>query len=683
MLHTVFCVALLCFNSRAGLGEECTMSTGVSLAHCDSADREFKTLLLTVHGWNGSCIETFGTHEGSLYAVLGTKPRFYDWDCLQYNTFTINIKKNADRLLERLRALKKLGYERISLVTHSTGGIITLEVIADLLNRPAEDLWMDIPRIAEVYAWATPINGLTAGLSAGARVLTALKISPQTLPDLRADSAYLKGLKQRLRQGFAAYSKLDSVSQGRRQITIRFLQGQGHDRVVKGIDREGAIREGWFLPNLCILTPTREGHTRSVGESGEDGVPRYPADLLDAHTLLSLTVAPRFETVFPGTPPPAIPRSLEHQQETVIKGLTYYSGENFTGAFSPALAFLARMYDGSFERSCRADEALVDGFLRSLQKRAGMPDDNLIRFFVSFTKQVLVGYDPRSGEDISKFGHRHAGTVQKVLETAEIIHRAVDHYIADNPARTDVLAQFNGSIDAFNAAMLHMTSRFISSPYTPVQSQALGVISRQMPMLSDRAILDSTFPSAFYRYYGETAPSQGAAVVAAAGGGVPTLTVTNRYKNLSAPDKSNIEQIYLNLLGRGPQLRDAAFASLNTTVNYRGVQRALWSSLIHDQAVRKMLAAAAVSATPQGEQFRFATEVVALAGRSGNDLPAASQAVDISAAMIDKVKDPLTRTAYVNRLRDVGARSKFPVIQTKVNNLVATETAIGTAAPPP
>lgn len=636
----VAALILLLIANQVTVGQECPVGPrDIEFAHCPNASRNFKTVLLAVHGWNGDCRSTFGRDEGSLFNVLDAR-RFYDWDCFQYDSHKVGIRDNTAALAQQLQELREQGYERVMLVTHSTGGILALQLLTDMFLSGTRDIKFDPLRIDSIQAWATPINGLRACRLGDP--LAWFNFSPAILPDLKKGSGYLKELKQHLSQFNEVYLTSSPVDQGRMKVRVNFFQGQGNDLCVNGIDAGAAEQEGWYWPDRGEIIVTDERHTHNIGESGRPGLPRYPAGMLRLHALLSLQVSPRYDEVFP-VDTLSVPRSLENRQSVVIDGLSYYASENFTGAFSPALEFLARMYNESFARSAQVDEQLVDGFLNILERRVASPDDDLVRFYDSFVKKVLSGYDPSSGEDIRKFGHRHSSFAVKVLKTAELIRQAVNEHIS----RTDrkyLLAQY-GSVDAFNSEILSITKKFLDSSHSPVQYAALSTLAQALPEVSDASIADSKLVATIASYY-----------------------KNDSYRRLASAEKATIGSIFSNLAARPPKIQETVLASLNDKVSRFGqANTPLWATLSHDKTISSILKQIDQDGSSVGpEQVKFVIEVAGRAGATGNDTKSAKEAVSIGAAIMQNTESPGLRDVIQEGFEAASEATKYPAVRKKI-----------------
>ncbi|ATG89803.1 hypothetical protein MKLM6_1557 [Methylomonas koyamae] len=288
-----------------------------------------------------------------------------------------------------------------------------------------------------------------------------------------------------------------------------------------------------------------------------------------------------------------VPKSLEDRQKVVIDGLTYFATKNFTGAFTPALDFLERIYAESFPRSSKVDEMLVDGFLKAISIRE--PNEDLVRFYDSFIKQVLPKYDPHSGGDKLKFGHGSSTFQIKVLKTAETIRRAVNDYISRNPDKKSLLTQHDGSLEAFNSALLSIESKFLDSPHSPVQYAYLEVVDKALPEVSDQSITDSELMKGVFEYS------------------------KNNRERLNEPEKNKIGAIYTNLISHSPEIRKAAFSSLTEKAPYRGKSDVpLWATFNDETVVSILdkLESQTINYNDKKEIILFLAEVAGQAGSS-------------------------------------------------------------------
>ena len=197
----------------------CTQSE-TSFASCQSMSPSYEAVVLAVHGWNGSCGGTFGRDDESIFRVLGgDRTHFFDFDCFEYDSLNTPIEENVRNLHARMVALHQRGYQHAMLITHSTGGVIALQVLTDAVlddrGYVRSDLEREVVladdgiRIPAVQAWATPISGLKRTVRFGGRVLSVFGYSPETLPDLEPNSTFLTNLRRRALTRFPDRGRTD------------------------------------------------------------------------------------------------------------------------------------------------------------------------------------------------------------------------------------------------------------------------------------------------------------------------------------------------------------------------------------------------------------------------------------------------------------------------------------------
>ncbi|MGQ0676446.1 MAG: esterase/lipase family protein [Rhodospirillales bacterium] len=542
-------------------------------ASCRTAERNFESVLLAVHGWNGACASTFGDGRDTLFAVLAK--RFYDLDCFAYDGRHTPIDKNAAHLRNRLLDLKTAGYKEIFLVTHSTGGILALHLLADVFLNQAGSLadyrpWWSGPglTIVGIHAWATPINGLKSGASVAAFLAALTSYSPETTRDLASNSQYLKTLKGRLQNLESAHGSATGPWPARLEIPVVFYQGQGNDWVVTEIDPHKASTKEWFgskLPRKVVATNI--GHSNNIGNPGQIGLATWPSELMDRNTLLNMTLLPRYQDVF--AEQPVLTKAVVDRQRRVVEGIGYYAREHrkFIEAYRPAIPFLKHIFQDSFVRSQQIDERIIDDFLIALQNRARIVDDDLVKFFVEFFAEVIKVYDPKGGEDNRKLGYKQWPMVKRILDlTVEIANRVLAH-IRDRSDRVALLGLGVGSVETFKKALEEELAKYFDSDHGPVQLAVLDHTRDITAQMSEETILDSGIIGAVDRYY------------------------TRQFAKLDAVSKEKIAGLYATLAASGPKAREQVIARLNPPVPFPFASRTapLWATLGDDAGVARLV----------------------------------------------------------------------------------------------
>lgn len=625
---------------------------GTPFAHCDNAVRDFRSVLLAVHGWNGSCADTFGKQAGSLFSVLDYH-RFYDLDCFQYDSLEDTLFDNTAKLRKHIEELSDAGYRRVMLVTHSTGGILALDMLSRLFVDPTSSPIQAKDGIAlvRVNAFATPINGLRKTITIAGDILQVFGFSPETLDDLKPGSSVLQDLKQRMVMWGKLYDETaDMELKGKIDVPIRYLQGQNDDGVVLAIQPSRAITEGWYWanPSRSKVIDTGQSHTHNVSVSGKKAIfttPTYVGELIATSAVLGLEVIPRFDQVFPDFPLGAgVPKSYVDRQQRVVRGLGHFANENFTAAFTPAIAFMERMFQESFERSSEVDEELIDGFIAALGKRAARPDDNLVRFLDTF-ERALSKYDPRKTGDRQSLGHGSSRMATKILDLIDTIRRVVLAYLVQNPDKAYLLASYDGKRQVFADAMTKRISGFLESGHTPVQMAALKVMGRPAEYAELSLLAKATVSEKVSNYL-----------------------LVNRFK-LPADAKVQVAHVFTSLMSSDDATLTDVVGRLNQRVTYLGKpDTPLWRALSDDSALGKLVAVTAKSITVDPSMVKFASDVAAKAGASGNNTGLAIEATNSVSVLLSKLKaDPTKRNESAKIVFDAANAAAYGSIAKRLN----------------
>jgi hypothetical protein len=228
---------------------------------------------------------------------------------------------------------------------------------------------------------------------------------------------------------------------------------------------------------------------------------------------------------------------------------------------------------------------------------------------------------------------------QAILETAEVIRRAVVGYLRAHPENRHILAPYGG-VDGFNSTLVGLTARFLGSPHGPVQGAALSTLAASLPALSDDVVAASRAGERLNAYY-----------------------LGGAYREVSAEAKAHLATLFTNLASRRPDIRLATLAALNTPVRYLGEERPAWVALGNDEPVLSLLATIRPGSDEANrEQHRFATEVVARAGASGRSTEAAFKAIEKAEKLIASSRDHVLRGELEAELGAAVAASDYPAV---------------------
>lgn len=599
-------VGLLGTFTPADASEHCGRSP-IPFASCPAVPRNYNTVILAVHGWNGSCRGTFGEGEQSVFQVLGSGKHFFDFDCLEYDSRNTSVRDNARKLYNRMLTLHSEGYRHAMLITHSTGGVIALQMLTDVIldanGASREDFGGEVLfapnglKIAAVQAWATPINGLRPTIRFAGRVISLLGYSPETFPDLAADSTFLVNLKKRLAI-LADLSQLSRDARSRVQkVIVNFYHGQGTDGVVYEIHRRQARSEGWLWPDgRGELIDTDTGHSHNVAESGQVGEPRFTGRTLQLEALLSLPFELRYDEVFPSDLP-VLPPSLTQRQIQVIDALTFYVRRNFPAAVAPTIDFLHKIITQRWTgaRSREVDGYVVDELLKLLRETPA--DDDMVRFLAGFGKRVLMHYDPRGGENVGRFGHNRDDIAQGMIKLVRATLDTVREYLVkkEEKERARILVtQGYRRLRDFERDMHTVLGLFLDHSSNMVWREAVGNIRDVVTSGSADALRGSTLLKSLHRF------------------------TMQKHHALEQEQKTQILRTVELAVRRSPSSRAEILGEWSREVSYRGQRRPLWMTLNDDDVIGRIVGEIPKQGRLRSAELQFLVDVASGGGATGD-----------------------------------------------------------------
>jgi hypothetical protein len=307
-------VGCLSWDARAQTSDHCLVR-GVTFASCSPKARYFQAVVIAIPGWKGKCESTFG-RGGSNLLNLMRQTNFFDVDCFDYDSDHTALAISRGLLHKRIEELRSYGYREIAFVTHSTGGVLALDLLLSealegggLRSAAARSVLFknqDGARLRALYTWAVPLNGIRSYIEFGGRIINIVNISPAVLPQLSSDSAYLKELKERIGAFSAKFKDAAGADRAEYKFDWIVLQGQRNDEVVQGIS-EG---EPWFPSSIARVVNTASMHSYNVGDAGEIGAPRYPGEMMSDKAKLALSLYPRLDEHFLRLSP-RVPNSIK------------------------------------------------------------------------------------------------------------------------------------------------------------------------------------------------------------------------------------------------------------------------------------------------------------------------------------------------------------------------------------
>ena len=605
-------VFLAGINMQATASEHCSASH-YPFASCPRMIPSYKAVILAVHGWNGSCKNTFGEGEESIFEVLDdSQTHFYDFDCFEYDSHNTPILDNVRLLYARMKLLHELGYTHAMLITHSTGGVIALQMLTDTLLNDDNELRQNLSnefllasngiQIPAVQAWATPINGLKSGARIAGKFVAFIGYSPETFPDLEPRSQFLNRLKERLK--IIGKLSADIPDQSRTRISdvnVNFYHGQENDLIVLGINDERARKYGWLWPvGRGGLIDTGLGHTHNIAESGAVGSPRFTGHTMKLEALLELPFEPRYDEVF-RSDLLEFPDTLVIRQKGIINALIFYAKYKFWAVISPAMSFFEHMITKPFSglRSRDVDLNLVTNLSTMMKDRSA--SESLIQFQIAFVRRILMNYCPSGLEDLKIVGHNHSSVVSVMLDMAIFIHNKTLDYLKQQTEdrQADILIIYypeNATIDEFDREMQNVFEKFLGSGYHTVQNQTIAylpdVVARSnAEVLNSSKLLESM-----------------------------AMFTENNHHVLPQKQKTQILQAIEAATSKSPTLRLAILERWGTEVAYQEQQRPLWATLNDDRIITKLVEQVSNNQRLHQTELEFLFSVIMEGGAKGNSV---------------------------------------------------------------
>lgn len=622
--------------------------------------RNFQDVILAVHGWHGSCEGTFGKDTNSLFQLLKDK-RFYDFDCFAYDTDKTTIKQSSENLLGRLKLLRERGYKKVMLITHSTGGVVFLQMICDIFldengkRRSALDVKKELdamPFLVPSSLWATPINGLTPLLGFFGIAYGTLTGNDAVLNDLKSeDTEFLESLRTRMADLTTAYnSENDEISNRYRKIKFNFFHGEGNDHVVKAIGSNPQPK--WFACDRDRLIITESFHTDNIGNPGRDWVNYYSGEITKNEILLNIKPEPRFELLFRKSSYNSLnlSDSIIKRQQMVIDGIIDYSklqGDNLNNASDALTDLLSKLLDPQGPRSKEVDGYTVDKLQKLFPRKqyGGSEDDrSFIRANLAMLSKLRDYQPPQLGDDFNSlayFGHNASNITSDLLSLGETLFKNSIDFASRNSGKLP-----DGSISdrkELEKAYLELLSKFMVSVHDPVRVMAIEKANDAIPDLTNTEQIDR----------------------------ILLTSVSNALsrKKLTLDEKRLIATLFISA-AKNAELRKQVFHHLNktTTVYYNDYPPA-WVMLADDSVVSKLMALIELQPFPSEDELKFLFNVALRAGASGNNPGIAKEALRQLVSVIKIVPQvrPDLQSQYRDQLNEVGEdNAAYPNIFTNL-----------------
>lgn len=465
----------------------------------------FKTVVLTIHGWNGSCKTTFGEDKskiaGSLYSLLKDR-RFFDFDCFGYDSESFSIDQVVIDLEKHIDELRKKGYREILLVTHSTGGIVALDYLTRRLEKAVKTGKYDTIKIPTLIAWATPIKGIRRHINAAEFLLNFIGLEQNALPQLddagdenctennSRDDCFLSRLRGRLKNYRKLMLKIPQGPRNNYDTHVEFYHGNSKDWVVKPIP-ENSINEGWIWPDpYGEVVDINQGHLANIGKPGTNEVHRYPLKIVKSKALIDLPLNLNLDGIFPMQKPVYITELLPYQT-AMANGVSYHAktARNADNLVE-LLAFWRRIFLDEYPRKKAVDYLVLNDLGQVFGVQLIRSSSYYRKLSLSFVEDILAKYNSLTPKSDRSPGGGEKEFISKVIFHASSIYKAISGSDADDQSYIDTQAK----IVAF-------MSNSLNSPQQAVIESAIKNLYRISDKIPDTVVNQVDLISRLDNYY--------------------------------------------------------------------------------------------------------------------------------------------------------------------------------------
>jgi pimeloyl-ACP methyl ester carboxylesterase len=629
------------------IGTNCAVP-GVAFAPCPDTQRLFKTIVVGVPGWNGKCDNSFGVQVQNVLNVM-REPSFFDVDCFDYDSHGMTLEKTVDLLRTHLQDLKLVyGYEEVSFITHSTGGVVVLRLLLDEL-RAADGVSIRTGadrsflfrtdggslRVRGVFAWGIPINGVRPHVCNAGIFANLFQVSPAVLPHLCADSPFLLDLKKQYEAMNAEFERLPSASRAGLGFELIVFQGQDDDWVVHPV----LPGESWVPRNARVqLVDTQAPHTSAISSNGTVELPTFAGLTMRQVSQLSFSLMPRTGDYFRGDL--AASETLERAQTGILDGVVDFSsiGNLFLAGSREVSDFALLIFNQRFVRSPTFDAYAVDKLDMLMRAKVEqLQAEDAVRYADTLLFAIDRGFQTVNTTDLMAFGGKNKEAVRKLVMTVANVFGAVKQLLDRDPGLEDDLIS-SGSVAEFERRVSNVIERLLQDEDQETRSLALAALQDFVSLAAPVTVANFDFEGTFEQY--------GRA----------------NYNMVTATEKEMWGDALLVFASRSPEARARSLQFLNERSPFIGQDAPMWAPLLSGEQLRQFVEADDQSLN-QSAWPTFLGSVIGEAGLWGQPAALGYEAIERFRPLLqdaDPVQVGPNEAIFVDGLN----RTQFPAVRT-------------------
>jgi len=453
--------------------------------------------------------------------------------------------------------------------------------------------------IKALHAWAAPINGVQVQAEWIANLIRIPtgRDNNKVLPDLLEETQFLQDLRIRFKLFDKLIGEGSNIERAFKKRAYKFKFSAFHGQFIDGVVSPINKKDTWWPQNLdAELVNTGTVHIFNVGAAGTTLEPRFPAVVENDKLQMTLNLLPRYDSYFSAN---VIPTDrLDIQQRTIVNGVKNYT--SFPAFFSFATTqiseLVSRLLLEPFPRHKDFDKYAVKEIGELINEKITEGDlPKAVQLADLFVDEFETQFKKYDVNDTRSFG---GGSFHAARELSSLINETFDFVvkvITANPALESNLKTSNRSLEEFQARISKLITRNIADISDDfVKTASLNGLKQVVEKSSPKALQKA-----------KTVPE------------ISRISI-EQYNNFNDGDRQIVGDILAVVSNRSDDLKNETLTTLNTTVEWLGRDVPLWSTIMNQQQITKVVDGLSSKQLPKKEPIKFVTDVIKFGGPKGN-----------------------------------------------------------------